>query len=656
MRAICLRLRILRRTSCALALLAATACDRSHTPAPPVVPGQGPSAHIEWLLGPHALLNAVDLTGPSAGAAVGELGEIIVTTDGGVTWTSVESGTDRSLRGVAFADATNGVAVGAGGTVLRTADGGHSWTMIGIGSAAELRAVAFSGPAVGVIVGEDGVVFRTTDGGGAWQQVASGTSSTLRAVRFASPAVAVAVGDDGTLVRSTDGGLTWAPLESKTRAALRGLHFVTATTGVAVGGDDRRWRAERVVLRTTDGGATWAKTGVPEGDRLYGVTATSDGSIVAVGEAGGSIRSSDQGLTWQAADPVRGTAEPGSPAAASETSNWFASVTPAGQALVAVTYGGRIFRSADAGAKWNRARQTPDMGTIGKSAVAWAGGDALVIGAGNFIFRSAGGGTFKKSEAAGKQPVHDIEFLDPLVGVAVGAGGTIQRTVDGGKTWTPVESRTKLNLTDAAFGDRIHGIAVAGRRPGIVRTEDGGLTWRTQSCDICEVRGGLAAVDMASSQIAIAVGSSGAVFKTTDGGRNWTKLHHGLMWDLLWSVALVDANTAVAVGQQGVILHTGDGGATWTRRESGTPLLLRGVAFADESHGIIVGSAGTMLTTSDGGLTWRREMAGTTRDLTGVIFDTSGDAIITGSHGLLLRYTWPAIAQEPASDTVRRLP
>src|SRR3990172_5471750 len=112
----------------------------------PLVAGQGPSARIDWLWGPGVLLNAVDVVGPGVGAAVGELGGILVTADAGVTWTVAESGTDRSLRGVAFADATSGVSVGACGTLLRTADAGRSWTAIDSGSAAELRAGGFGGP------------------------------------------------------------------------------------------------------------------------------------------------------------------------------------------------------------------------------------------------------------------------------------------------------------------------------------------------------------------------------------------------------------------------------------------------------------------------------------------------------------------------------
>ncbi|MFN2502483.1 MAG: WD40/YVTN/BNR-like repeat-containing protein, partial [Pyrinomonadaceae bacterium] len=542
----------LLRTVC-LSLACAAAMSCSYPTPTPISVREGPPARMEWLLGPGALLNAVHLTESGVGAAVGEQGAILVTSDAGVTWTAVESGTDRSLKGVAFADAMNGVAVGAGGTVLRTADGGRSWTAIGTGLGSELRGVAFGGPEAAIIVGEGGAILRSVDAGRVWQPVVRATASTLRAVKFVTPSIAVAAGDDGTLLRSTDGGVSWATVDSGTSAALRGLHFTGATIGIAVGGDDRRWRSERVVLRTMDGGATWAEIDAPKGTRLYSVTAASDGSIVAVGEAGASIRSADEGITWEAAKAVTQTSMPNTPDFRWDTSNAFASVSPAGGALVAVTYGGRILRSEDGGSAWSPVQQMPDMPVASflNSPIARAGDDALVIGAGNFIFRSEAGTEFEKTTSAGDQIVFGIRFLDPLVGVSVGVAGRIQRTVDGGKTWTTVESGTKRNIRRAAFGDDKNGVAVAGPAgtgPGMVRSEDGGLTWQAQPCvggtKICESSSAIAGVDMLPSQVGMAVGVNGVVIKTTDGGRSWVQLNHGLKTSTLWDVALIDDNTA----------------------------------------------------------------------------------------------------------------
>jgi len=75
--------------------------------------------------------------------AVGEQGSILRTTDAGVTWKRISSGTsalavpvrdagtgsNAGLSGVSFADANTGIAVGSQGAILRTVDGGSTWTL-----------------------------------------------------------------------------------------------------------------------------------------------------------------------------------------------------------------------------------------------------------------------------------------------------------------------------------------------------------------------------------------------------------------------------------------------------------------------------------------------------------------------------------------------
>ena len=681
---------VVRGLWCVLGLaLLAVSCGGASAPETPA-PGQTPPARIESLLATGAVLNGVALVEAGAGAAVGDFGAILVTGDAGTNWTAVESQTSQSLRGVAFADATTGVAAGAGGTVLRTEDAGRSWTAVGSGTSVELRAVAFAPPAMGLIVGEHGTVLRSEDAGRSWHTVASGTTATLRAVRFASASVAVAAGDAGVLLRSADAGATWQARESGTSAALRGVHFADATTGVTVGGDDRRWHAERVVLRTTDAGATWTKTTVPSGGRLYAVVGTAPRQLVAVGEAGAAIRTIDGGHTWSAAGtPVAGAVPAGGFMAGSDTSNWLASVASSGSAIVSVTYGGRLYRSTDTGTTWTSVPTTAITANA-NIVVGRADADTFVVAAGDVVLRSAGGGALERAQTPaprgggagrgagggagpgaggggqGGQPgVMSISFAGPLVGVAAGVGGAILRTVDGGKTWTAVESGTKRNLRGVAFASDKVGIAVAGSSgtgAGMVRTADGGLTWREQPCvpgtNICTSDNPLVAVALLPSQFGMAVGGRGfmgpgVVIRTADGGRSWTPLTRGVNSPQLQALALLDEHTAFAVGQLGVILHTRDGGATWIRRDSRTSLGLQGIAFANASRGLIVGQAGTVLVTSDGGVTWRREPPRTTRDLWAVQFQDAHTAIITGAPGVVWRHTWTTDAGPLAAGAGR---
>jgi photosystem II stability/assembly factor-like uncharacterized protein len=102
----------------------------------------------------------VDFVDPSTGTAVGLLGTIIHTTNGGETWTPQSSGARRLLTGVSFADAGNGI-ITSGSVVLRTADGGESWISQVAGTTESLRGVSFTDVGSITVVGRNGTILRT---------------------------------------------------------------------------------------------------------------------------------------------------------------------------------------------------------------------------------------------------------------------------------------------------------------------------------------------------------------------------------------------------------------------------------------------------------------------------------------------------------------
>ncbi len=116
----------------------------------------------------------------------------------------------------------------------------------------------------------------------------------------------------------------------------------------------------------------------------------------------------------------------------------------------------------------------------------------------------------------------------------------------------------------------------------------------------------------------VAVGTSGTILRSSDGGETWTPQTSGTNRDLL-AVSFVDGNTGTAVGEGGTIVRTTDGGETWTRQTSGTTNFLRAVSFVDANTGTAVGDQGIILHTTDGGDTWTRHN-GALPNLQGVSF------------------------------------
>jgi len=98
-----------------------------------------------------------------------------------------------------------------------------------------------------------------------------------------------------------------------------------------------------------------------------------------------------------------------------------------------------------------------------------------------------------------------------------------------------------------------------------------------------------------------AVGGSGTILKTTDGGTYWTTQSSGTTNDLR-SVYFIDANIGYTVGSDGTILKTINGGANWTSQSSGINMGLSSVFFTNDNTGYVVGGGGTILKTTNGGV------------------------------------------------------
>ena len=235
-----------------------------------------------------------------------------------------------------------------------------------------------------------------------------------------------------------------------------------------------------------------------------------------------------------------------------------------------------------------------------------------------------------------------ILFTTAQHGVAICGGGVeapfgptriwFLLTTDGGRSWR--ETSALGPFFDAGFGlhfvDRYTGAAV-GENGVILRTADGGETWRPQ---VSPVTSSLDQVALATELDGIAVGEDGVILRTANGGARWSVVPSGTTQHLR-AVAFADRVTAVAVGEQGVILRTTDGGSTWQPSSSATPTSLSAVAFANETVGIAVGAGGIIVRTVDAGRTWR-VVHGILAPLYGVCFSDARRAVAVAEQQVLV--------------------
>src|SRR5205807_2953048 len=115
-------------------------------------------AQTSGTLAPLSGVSFADLShGWVAGGGNGAPGTILVTSDGGQTWTQQLTDTGGGLVGIAFRDLSHGWAVGYRGTVYATTDGGVTWSPQVSGTPdVQLLGVAFTDDSHGWIVGDSG--------------------------------------------------------------------------------------------------------------------------------------------------------------------------------------------------------------------------------------------------------------------------------------------------------------------------------------------------------------------------------------------------------------------------------------------------------------------------------------------------------------------
>jgi photosystem II stability/assembly factor-like uncharacterized protein len=110
----------------------------------------------------------------------------------------------------------------------------------------------------------------------------------------------------------------------------------------------------------------------------------------------------------------------------------------------------------------------------------------------------------------------------------------------------------------------------------------------------------------------------------------------------------VNSNTGYAVGDSGAIIKTTNGGVNWTAQNSNVLAKLSSVFFTDTANGYIVGDSSVLLKTTNGGLNWVKQPLGLpvnisfnsiyfTNDSSGYITSKSFETISNSS--LILRTT-----------------
>ena len=128
------------------------------------------------------------------------------------------------------------------------------------------------------------------------------------------------------------------------------------------------------------------------------------------------------------------------------------------------------------------------------------------------------------------------------------------------------------------------------------------LKWRQINYDAQQ---DLRSVFAIGNDTAFIAGASGAILRTTNDAKSWTRT------DItgtpqLNSIRFAPQQIGFAVGNGGVILKTSDGGDHWIAQNSGTSLSINALAIPKLSNIWAAGDSGLVIHSVDSGRTWSR--------------------------------------------------
>ena len=249
------------------------------------------SGWFQQSTGTFHVLRDVQFLNSNTGWAVGGLGTILTTTNGGTNWIQRSSGTDQDILQVSFTDASNGW-IACIDSVRRTTDGGISWATQRQSYNLSF-AIHFVNSNIGWIGGTSSLLNKTTNGGLNWVQSEFLSSSSITSFSFINANTGWIAGTNAFLRKTSNGGDNWIiQTGTATGYDYQSIYFVDQNNG---------WIAGSVghIIHTTNGGTNWTlQTTPPHFENWISVYFVNSLTGWIAGFNGKILKTTNSGANW----------------------------------------------------------------------------------------------------------------------------------------------------------------------------------------------------------------------------------------------------------------------------------------------------------------------------------------------------------------------
>lgn len=228
-----------------------------------------------------------------------------------------------------------------------------------------------------------------------------------------------------------------------------------------------------------------------------------------------------------------------------------------------------------------------------------------------------------------------------VAGYDLGIRSFVAKSTDLGANWQI--------LAEDIFpsGDNLNGISffgntgiVVGSTGKMYRSTNGGANW-TDISNTALYAGGFNDVQLLNASTGYACGAndnSKQILKTVDGGATWTALTTGQTntdYDMWWD----NETTGWVVGSGGRIIRTTNGGDSWTQSTTSVTSTLYSIRRASANVFYACGTSGSFIKSEDGGQTFITKTAPTTSPLYTIEIISENEVLVLGSAGIVYKTT-----------------
>lgn len=369
-------------------------------------------------------LNSCFFTNINTGYVVGNSGIISKTTNSGINWEVQSTGTNERLRSISFIDDLTGFVVGQYGIILKTTNSGLNWINQREGVTDNISSIQFSNSNTGYCASTNGKVLKTILSGNVWEIVYNDTNNSFESVSFPTNDTGYVCGNSGVVIKTNNGGISWIQLNLGTSINLKSSYFLNSTVGFLAGDSINQFAK---IYITTDGGSNWRNQLTNDfNDKLNFIIFHDFAHGFACSVNGKILRTTNSGNNWTYST-VSGN-----------ISSLFMINSSNGFATTNFFNGGKILKTSNGGIFWS----SINLPYVNLLESIFFVNENTGFAAGKFLYgysaiteiykTTNSGSNWYITNFSGSHALNSIFFSNETTGYLAGEGGLILKTTDGG--------------------------------------------------------------------------------------------------------------------------------------------------------------------------------------------------------------------------------